>query len=230
MTALFVAFLARGEQRLHALPAANGTTKGLQRDPETVTPQAPVPQGTFLMASVSTASSLPGDQRPDPSHGGGLRTPLLPLITIIMPIRNEARYIARALQAMLSQDYPVDKMEILVIDGMSEDGTRALVTAMAVGEPRVQLLDNPERIVPTALNRGVRAAHGEIIIRVDGHAVIAAITSDDVWRPWRSWTRIASAARFIRWVRRPARAALPWPRVPRWGWECGVSVRTHGAL
>src|SRR6516162_6103849 len=44
------------------------------------------------------------------------------------------------------------------------------------------------------------------------------ITSGDVWRRWRSWTRIASAARFIRWVRRPARAGLPWPRVLRLGW------------
>jgi cellulose synthase/poly-beta-1,6-N-acetylglucosamine synthase-like glycosyltransferase len=90
-----------------------------------------------------------------------------------MPIRNEARYIARALHAVLRQDYPRDKVEILVVDGMSEDGTRDIATAMAVGEPHVQLIDNPERIVPTALNRGVRAAHGEIIIRVDGHAVIA---------------------------------------------------------
>jgi succinoglycan biosynthesis protein ExoA len=97
----------------------------------------------------------------------------LPLITIIMPIRNEARYIARALNAVLAQDYPADKMEILVVDGMSEDGTRETVAAMAVREPRVRFMDNPERIVPTALNRGVRAAQGEIIIRVDGHAVIA---------------------------------------------------------
>ena len=125
------------------------------------------------MAFASIASPLPDDQGPAPSPGGGLPAPLLPLITIIMPIRNEARYIARALHAVLAQDYPADKMEIFVVDGMSEDGTRAIVTAMAVGEPRVQLMDNPERIVPTALNRGVRAAHGEIIIRVDGHAVIA---------------------------------------------------------
>jgi len=97
----------------------------------------------------------------------------LPLITIIMPIRNEGHYIARALNAVLAQDYPVDKVEILVVDGMSEDGTRDIVTAMAVCNPRVQLMDNPERIVSTALNRGVHAAHGEIIIRVDGHAVIA---------------------------------------------------------
>jgi cellulose synthase/poly-beta-1,6-N-acetylglucosamine synthase-like glycosyltransferase len=65
-----------------------------------------------------------------------------------MPIRNEARSIARALPAGLAQDYPADKMEIIVVDGMSEDGTRAIVTAMAGGEPRVQCMDNPERIVP----------------------------------------------------------------------------------
>jgi glycosyltransferase involved in cell wall biosynthesis len=63
----------------------------------------------------------------------------LPFITIIMPIRNEGHYIARALNAVLAQDYPVDKVEILVVDGMSEDGTRDIVTAMAAGNPCVQL-------------------------------------------------------------------------------------------
>jgi cellulose synthase/poly-beta-1,6-N-acetylglucosamine synthase-like glycosyltransferase len=93
------------------------------------------------MASASIASPLPDDQGPSPSHGGGRPVPLLPLVTIVMPIRNEARYIARALHAVLAQAYPVDKVEIFVIDGMSEDGTRAIVTAMAVGEPRVQFMD-----------------------------------------------------------------------------------------
>jgi cellulose synthase/poly-beta-1,6-N-acetylglucosamine synthase-like glycosyltransferase len=64
------------------------------------------------MASASIASSRPDDQGPSP--GGGLPAPWWPLVTIIMPIRNEARYIARALHAVLAQDYPVDKMEIFV--------------------------------------------------------------------------------------------------------------------
>ncbi len=96
-----------------------------------------------------------------------------PLVTIIMPVRNEGRHIARALEAVLNQDYPRERMEILVVDGMSSDDTRPLVQAFATRDPRLRLLDNPERIVPTALNRGIYAARGEVIIRVDGHAEIA---------------------------------------------------------
>ncbi|MEW5721076.1 MAG: glycosyltransferase family 2 protein [Chloroflexota bacterium] len=96
-----------------------------------------------------------------------------PLVTIIMPIRNEGRHIARALDAVLNQDYPRDRIEILVVDGMSNDNTRALVQTFAAHDPRLRLLDNPEHIVPTALNRGIYAARGAVIIRVDGHAEIA---------------------------------------------------------
>lgn len=100
-----------------------------------------------------------------------------PLVSIIMPIRNEARYIERCLDAVLTQDYPHDRIEILAVDGMSDDGTREVVKERSNVETlkrsNVELLDNPERIVPTAMNRGIRGARGEIIIRVDGHAVIA---------------------------------------------------------
>lgn len=96
-----------------------------------------------------------------------------PLVTVILPIRNEARYITRCIDAVVSQDYPHTRVEILVVDGMSEDGTRDIVAKFANLDPRVCLIDNPQRIVPTALNRGIRASHGDIIIRVDGHAVIA---------------------------------------------------------
>jgi glycosyltransferase involved in cell wall biosynthesis len=111
-----------------------------------------------------------------------------PFVTVIMPIRNEAAYIRRSLGAVLSQDYPPDRMEVLVVDGMSEDGTREIVRKTAdrrrptadspsrsvVGSlPSVFLLDNPARIVPTALNIGLRHARGEVIIRVDGHCEIA---------------------------------------------------------
>ena len=123
------------------------------------------------MASASIASPRPGAQ--GLSHGEGRPAPVLLLVTIIMPIRHEARSIARALHAVLAQDDPADNMASIVVDGMSEAGTCAIVTAMAGGAPRGQCMENPERIVPTALNRGVRGAHGEIIICVNGHAVIA---------------------------------------------------------
>ncbi|MFA5204774.1 MAG: glycosyltransferase [Lentisphaeria bacterium] len=102
-----------------------------------------------------------------------------PFISVIMPIRNEADFIARSLGAVLQQNYPPDRLEVLVIDGMSDDGTREKVLAMAASpavagrRPEIRLLDNPARIVPPAMNIGLRAARGDIIIRVDGHCEIA---------------------------------------------------------
>jgi glycosyltransferase involved in cell wall biosynthesis len=96
-----------------------------------------------------------------------------PLVTIILPVRNEAHSIARCLDAIMAQDYPRDRIEILLVDGMSNDRTREIVADVAARDARVRLLDNPQRIVPTALNRGIRAASGAIITRVDGHTLIA---------------------------------------------------------
>lgn len=96
-----------------------------------------------------------------------------PVVSIILPIRNESRYISRCLEAILAQDYPSGRIEILVVDGMSDDGTRDIVKAFAARDVRVRLFSNPKQIVPSALNLGIRAASGEIVIRVDGHAVIA---------------------------------------------------------
>ena len=97
----------------------------------------------------------------------------LPLVSVIMPVRNEAAYIERSLGAVLAQDYPADRMEILVVDGMSNDGTREYVRARQTEHPCLRLIDNPAQIVPPALNIGIRQAHGEIVVRVDGHCEIA---------------------------------------------------------
>jgi len=96
-----------------------------------------------------------------------------PFVTVIMPIRNEAGFIERSLGAVLAQDYPADRLEVLVVDGMSTDGTREKVQAWLALYPNLRLLDNPGRIVPTGLNAGLREARGEVIIRVDGHCEIA---------------------------------------------------------
>jgi glycosyltransferase involved in cell wall biosynthesis len=97
----------------------------------------------------------------------------LPLVSVIMPVRNEVAYIERSLGAVLAQDYPVDRLEILVDDGMSADGTRECVRALQAGRPQLHLVDNPRGIVPPALNVGLGRARGEIIVRVDGHCEIA---------------------------------------------------------
>jgi glycosyltransferase involved in cell wall biosynthesis len=92
-----------------------------------------------------------------------------------MPVRNEAAFIGRGLTAVLGQDYSCDRLEILVLDGMSTDGTRAIVEELGRGHPQIslRLIDNPGMIVPTGMNIALGQARGDIIVRVDGHCEIA---------------------------------------------------------
>ena len=94
-----------------------------------------------------------------------------PRLSVVLPCRNEARYIEPCLDSILAGAYPADLLEILVVDGHSTDDTRAVVREYAERHPQVRLLDNPQRIVPTALNIGIRAATGDIIARMDAHVV-----------------------------------------------------------
>lgn len=94
-----------------------------------------------------------------------------PLVTIVVPCRNEERYIVECLDSILACDYPSDRLEVLVVDGMSDDGTRAVLADYAARNPLVRILDNPRRITPVALNLAIRAARGEVIVRMDAHVV-----------------------------------------------------------
>jgi glycosyltransferase involved in cell wall biosynthesis len=96
-----------------------------------------------------------------------------PFVSIIMPIRNEADFIEPAIKSILDNAYPAEKMEILVVDGMSDDGTRQVVERLASADGRIRILDNPRRIVPTAMNIGLKVAGGDLFIRVDGHAAVS---------------------------------------------------------
>lgn len=95
-----------------------------------------------------------------------------PLVSVIMPIRNEADFIARSLGAVLAQDYP--RLEVLVADGMSTDLTRTIIAQLVSSSGiAVSIIDNPGGIVPTGFNAALAHAKGDIIVRVDGHTVIA---------------------------------------------------------
>lgn len=96
-----------------------------------------------------------------------------PFVSVVVPIRNEAAWIGRCLRSLLAQEYPRERLEILVADGRSTDGTDAAVEAVSRIDARVRLLVNHRRIVPTGLNLAIGAARGEIIARVDGHSEVA---------------------------------------------------------
>ena len=97
----------------------------------------------------------------------------MPLVSIIMPIRNEEVFIEKCLSAVTAQDYPADRIEILVADGMSEDKTREIVRLFQGRHSNIQLIDNPKKTAAAGLNAAIRKAKGEVIIRVDGHCEIA---------------------------------------------------------
>lgn len=96
--------------------------------------------------------------------------PMNPLVTIVVPCFNEEKFIGNLLENILRQDYPRDRMEIFVIDGMSTDRTREIVTGYAAAFPMIRLLDNEKRYVPFALNLGIKNAKGDIFLRMDAHA------------------------------------------------------------
>src|SRR5689334_22833973 len=92
-----------------------------------------------------------------------------PLVTIAMPCLNEARYIEGCLRTVLAQDYPPDRLEILVADGGSDDGTREIVVRVAASDRRVALVDNPGRLQSAGMNAAIRRARGDVIVRMDVH-------------------------------------------------------------
>lgn len=92
-----------------------------------------------------------------------------------MPVRNEADFIAQSLGAVIAQDYPHSQMEILIADGMSDDNTRKIIQEVAAtSDIEIKIIDNPKCIVPTGFNAALAAAEGEVIVRVDGHTIIAS--------------------------------------------------------
>jgi succinoglycan biosynthesis protein ExoA len=119
-----------------------------------------------------------------------------PLVSIVVPCRNEIDHIETTVDSILAQDPPIGGFELIVADGMSEDGTRDILLRLANSEPRLRLIDNPGAIVSTGLNSAIREARGEIIIRMDSHTtyapdyikqcveVLYETKADNVGGPW----------------------------------------------
>jgi len=96
-----------------------------------------------------------------------------PFVTIAMPCLNEEAYIEACLRSVAAQDYPRDRIEILVGDGGSTDRTREILARLAAEDPRIRVIDNPDRIQAAAMNQIIRQARGEVIVRMDVHCEYA---------------------------------------------------------
>lgn len=94
-------------------------------------------------------------------------------LSVVVPIYNEERYIAGVIESILRQDYGLEHMEILLVDGGSTDRTVEIIRQYQQEHPQIRLLDNPRRMVQTALNVGIQNAKGEYIVRLDAHADFA---------------------------------------------------------
>lgn len=96
-----------------------------------------------------------------------------PRVSIIIPCRNEERYIGGCLDSIIAGDYPRDRLEVLVVDGQSVDRTRVVVGAYAARYDFIQILENPKRITPCAMNVGIRQARGDVVMLLGAHAALS---------------------------------------------------------
>ena len=94
-----------------------------------------------------------------------------PLVAIIIPCRNEEQFIAACLNSLLAQDYPKNKIEILIIDGASTDSTREIIQSYSQKDNRIKLFDNPRKHTPISMNVGIKNAEGDLITKTDAHTI-----------------------------------------------------------
>lgn len=93
------------------------------------------------------------------------------LISIIVPCRNECELVEQSIGSLLNQQVGDDRIELCVADGASDDGTREMLDALARKDPRLRVLDNPDRRTPPALRLLLAASGGEFIVRADAHSI-----------------------------------------------------------
>jgi glycosyltransferase involved in cell wall biosynthesis len=96
----------------------------------------------------------------------------VPFVSIIIPCRNEKKFIGKCFDSIIANDFPKEYMEVLVIDGMSDDGTRELVRGYSKNYPFIKLLDNPKGVTPVAMNLGLKNACGDYVLILSSHVMI----------------------------------------------------------
>lgn len=96
-----------------------------------------------------------------------------PRVTIAMPAYNEERYIEACIASVQAQDYPKEQIEILIADGRSTDRTREILARLSEEDPRIKMIDNPDRLQAAGLGQLVKQATGDILVRMDVHCEYA---------------------------------------------------------
>ena len=93
------------------------------------------------------------------------------VVSVVMPVFNEEKYIEKCIDSLLLQDYPIEKMEWIFVDGCSKDKTVGILEKYQDKHPKlIKIFNNPHKIVPCAMNIGIAASHGKYIVRLDAHA------------------------------------------------------------
>jgi glycosyltransferase involved in cell wall biosynthesis len=92
-------------------------------------------------------------------------------VSVIIPVRNEEKYISAAIDSIILGSYPHEQLEIIVVDGRSTDKSREIIEEYEKQHSFIKLLDNVEQTVPYAMNIGIKHACGEVIVRMDAHTI-----------------------------------------------------------
>jgi glycosyltransferase involved in cell wall biosynthesis len=120
------------------------------------------------------------------------------MVSIVCPVYNEEKYIEACICSILSQDYPRNDMEVLFVDGNSTDNTVNILETYTENHLFIKIIHNPKRIAPVAMNLGIEASHGDIIVRLDAHAIyptnyisvlaskLSELSADNVGAPCRT--------------------------------------------
>lgn len=140
-----------------------------------------------------------------------MRMDEVPFVSVVAPVRNEVRMIPALLSGLTAQSYPADRLEIVVADGMSDDGTGELLRALSAGNPGLRIVENPAGTAAAGLNAAISVTRGTVIVRMDAHTTYApdyvvrcveALRSsgaDNVGGPWvalgrGAWGKAIAAA------------------------------------
>jgi glycosyltransferase involved in cell wall biosynthesis len=97
----------------------------------------------------------------------------LPRVSVVIPCRNELGHISRCIESVLSSSYPIELLDVIVVDGMSDDGTIDEIKKLFGGNNRVQIIENQKRTTPVALNLGIKQSNAEYIMILGAHSEIS---------------------------------------------------------